>query len=244
MCPSCHQNAPIVYRGVVPYCTACNARRLPLSSASVNLAGQPSKVGGTLASVLGVLTLLGGWAISALIGALVVWLSSAPTAGLVVGVALALVFTAIAAALLFGGRKLRQTGAIEQSRTHEQAIFALASHRGGVLRASDVAHALGIPVDVADAQLTQLARQQSDRVLLEVDEDGGLYYRLATGPDGIFPAQVPADRVRVAPPGGARVAPAGAGASVDEEREALAEAEIEAGGAPMRGIRTPAPGRS
>ena len=52
MCPRCRQNAPIVYRGVNAFCTACGAPRSVLANTSVNLAGQPSKVGGQVTRVL------------------------------------------------------------------------------------------------------------------------------------------------------------------------------------------------
>ena len=51
MCPHCRQNAPIVYRGVLAYCTACGAPRPPFSAKSIDLAGQPSKIGGAVARV-------------------------------------------------------------------------------------------------------------------------------------------------------------------------------------------------
>src|SRR5579862_6967824 len=53
MCPHCGQNAPVVYRGVLAYCTACNAPRPPLTGTALHLAGQPSRVGGAIARVAG-----------------------------------------------------------------------------------------------------------------------------------------------------------------------------------------------
>jgi nucleotidyltransferase/DNA polymerase involved in DNA repair len=84
----------------------------------------------------------------------------------------ALLAIALGSVLLLGGRNLRKMGTDASKRTREQGIFALASHRGGILRASDVAQALGIPEEEADAELTTLAKQKSDQVSLELDEDG------------------------------------------------------------------------
>src|SRR5512143_1753677 len=59
-CPNCRRNAPIVYRGVMAYCTACGAPRLPLTTKATNLAGKTSILGGTLARVLGWIVLGSG----------------------------------------------------------------------------------------------------------------------------------------------------------------------------------------
>lgn len=60
ICPHCKQDAPTIVRGLRAYCTACDAPRSMLSDTPINVAGQPSKVGGGVASVLGWFILLGG----------------------------------------------------------------------------------------------------------------------------------------------------------------------------------------
>ena len=62
VCPYCQNDAPVVYRGMVAYCTACGAvRPAVLPTKSINLAGQPSKVGGIVAKVFGWLVLFFGY---------------------------------------------------------------------------------------------------------------------------------------------------------------------------------------
>jgi hypothetical protein len=106
MCPRCGKNAPIVYRGVAAYCTACGAPRIPLASSSVTLAGQPSKVGGTVARVLGWIVLVAGLSI-ALMLALLGLLVFTPATAAILGVPTALASIAFAVMLLKGGRGLQ-----------------------------------------------------------------------------------------------------------------------------------------
>lgn len=228
MCPHCHKDAPVLYRGVVPYCTACGAQRAPLTGASVNLAGKPEKVGGTVASAAGVVVLVVGLGVALLLGALAAAVGYGMV-GLALGGPVALISITIGTLLLLGGRSLRKTGAVEAQRTREQGIFALASNRGGLLRAADVAAALGITVEEADAELTALAKQKSDRVTLEIDDNGGIYYRFINEV-GAFGA---APRVRVPPYAapGPRVSPPSGQAILEGELE---EAEAEAAGAAGR----------
>ncbi len=181
MCPHCGQNAPLVYRGVVPYCTGCGGIRAPLTNRSVNMAGKPSTVGGTVAGVFGWLMLLGGLGVAGVLATILALLSY-PTLALVVGGPIALLALLVGGGLVMGGKKLRTQGATEQKDTRVEAIFALAQTRKGILLASDVARALAIPVDEADALLTTLAKTDSDHVSLEVNDDGGMYYRFSNAP--------------------------------------------------------------
>ena len=59
-CPHCHQNAPIVYRGVFAFCSACDKPRAPFSGKALHFAGQPAKVGGSVSRVVGYLVLVFG----------------------------------------------------------------------------------------------------------------------------------------------------------------------------------------
>jgi len=181
VCPHCGQSAPLVYRGVVPYCTACGGLRAPLTNRSVNLAGKPASVGGTVAGVFGWLMLLGGLGLAGLLATIFAVLNF-PVLALAVGGPIALVALLVGGGLVAGGKKLRAQGATEQRDTRVDAVFALAQTRGGILLASDVARALAIPVDEADALLTTLAKTDSDHVSLEVNDDGGLFYRFSNAP--------------------------------------------------------------
>jgi hypothetical protein len=199
MCPHCGQSAPIVYRGVVPYCTACGGLRAPFAHRSINLAGKPAKVGGTVARVFGWLVLVFGWSIALGVGLLAYALATV-TVGLAVGLPVAVVTTAIAWMLLASGRSLRRSGAALEKGTRLEAVFALAANRRGVLTAPEVAQVLGTGVEESDALLTDLAKQDPDRVVVDVGDDGVVYYRfpaIAGAPIGPWHAE---ERVRVAQP--------------------------------------------
>ena len=216
MCPRCRQNAPLVYRGLVPYCSACGTMRVPLTGSSVNMAGRPSKLGGTLAKAIGWIVLAVGLSIALLLGLFFQWVLPAGFAGYAVGGVIALLTATFGVLLLRGGKSLQKSGDDEAQFTREKAIFALAAHRGGMLTANDAASALGIRAEEADSLLTVLAKTKSDQVSLELDDSGGIYYR--------FPAMLgwsPPSAVRVDP----GVAPAGVASPPEGE---LLDAEVEA----------------
>lgn len=191
-CPSCGKNAPIVYRGMVAYCTACGRPRAPLVEESVNLSGQPSRVGGTVANVAGWLVLVGGLVTALLLGALFQAILPAGIFGWILGGIIATLSIGIGGSLVYGGKSLHKSGTETRKTTHERAIFALAQNRGGVLSANDVAAALGISALDADAFLTERAKLDPDRVRLEVDDAGAITF--------VFP-QHGWMGPRVAPPG-------------------------------------------
>ena len=176
MCPHCRQNAPIVYRGVVAYCTACGKLRAPLAGPAVNLAGQPSQIGGSVAKILGWLVLGVGVTVAVLLTALFQAILPAGIIGWLLGAVIMLVSLAVGSSLVIGGRRLKNTGTVTEKSTKHRAIYALAAHRGGVLNAVDVSRAAGLSVSEADALLTALAKEESDSVKLEVDDNGGIYY--------------------------------------------------------------------
>lgn len=195
-CPHCRKVAPIVYRGVAAYCTACGAPRLPLTSTSVNLAGQPSQVTGQVTRVFGWLVLVGGLSIAVMVlglmlaifpGALGATLFAAPIAAASIGMGVW---------LLRSGRTLQSEGKGTEQRTKTQAIFALAQNRGGVVSAWDVASALSVPPAQADALLTELAKSHPDHVAVDIDERSGtVLYRIDAA--GQVRMRVFDDRVRV-----------------------------------------------
>ncbi len=201
-CPACGRDAPLVYRGVVPSCTACGALRAPLSTASVNLAGKPARVGGTLASVAGGLVLLVGGSIALSI-ALIFAVFHLLGLGLALASPFAIVSLAVGLVLLWRGGLLRRAGARAEQATHEQALLELVAHRG-TITASDAAIALGLGIAEADARITALAKTQPERIAVDVDDEGVVHYRIA----------------RWAPDVGPRVRTADA---LDEEGEAGAE---------------------
>lgn len=185
-----------MYRGVVPYCTACGALRAPLSSPSVNLAGAPSRVGGTAASVLGWLVLLFGGSVALGIGGLLLALLTTGVA-LAVSLPILVVVLVLGVALLRGGRSLNRSGEKAERATRTQALLAMAAHRGQV-RAVDAARALGLGVAEADAMLTELAKREPERVAVDVDDDGVVWYRVAASPGEAIPRMRVSPDVRVA----------------------------------------------
>jgi len=179
-----------VYRGVMAYCTGCGRPRPPLTAASVNLAGQPSKVGGSVARIFGWLVLAGGFMVAILVAALLQAIFPAGFVGWAFGGVIAVVSLAVGLSLVLGGKSLSKSGTETERATRTNAIFALASNRGGMLTSLDVARALGMSAHAADQLLTELAKVDADRVRLEVDDNGGLVY--------MFPELLPRAPVRVA----------------------------------------------
>ena len=198
LCPHCRQNAPLVYRGIAAYCTACNRPRLPLTERSINLAGQPSQIGGTLARVMGWLVLTGGLFLSLALLGILIAIFPESVAGYIVGGGATLATGLLSWLLLRGGKNLKADGKDAEKNARVSAIYAMAPIRHGLLRASDVAVALQITADAADALLTDLAKTRSDHVSLEIDDQGGIYYRV--DPSGHVQMRVeaiPTARVRV-----------------------------------------------
>src|SRR5215213_5919170 len=116
---------------------------MPLANTSVTLAGQPSKVGGTVARVFGWVVLAAGWLVALIFGGILYALEAFTAAG-VLGGAIALITSIIAYALLRGGKELKKSGDEAELATKNQALFALANTRGGILTAMDVAHMLAV----------------------------------------------------------------------------------------------------
>ena len=194
LCPRCRQNAPLVYRGAAAYCTACGAPRLPLTGSALKLAGQPSKVGGTITRVLGWLILGGGLLIGLALVLILAALGAPLWAMAAFGGPVAAVGLLVGYLLLRGGKSLQQSGDDEELATKNQAIFALANTHRGTLRAWDVAQSLQITPQEADDLLTKLAKQDSERVSVDVDDEGNILYRfrgIGWAPSPVAPAMAP-----------------------------------------------------
>jgi hypothetical protein len=203
-----------VIRGLDAHCTACGRRRSPFSGAAVNVAGRPTRFGGSVARVAGWMTLAFGLSVALVLGLVLQALFPAGFVGFAVGGVIGLITIFVGVLLLVGARKLHASGDSAERDTRAKAIFALAAHRGGVITARDAAAALRMPVDQADALLTSLAKEESERVTLELDDNGGIYYRF---PESIVrrgpsPVSSWAPRQRVAAPD-----PRAAAAPAEEE---------------------------
>lgn len=170
--------------------------RIPFTNASVNLAGKPAKIGGTLAGALGAVVLIGGAILALTVGVLVGSFVSVP-GGLALGVALGFFAVVAGLLLLYGGRSLWRSGESREQSTQERALFALASQHGWTLRAADVAEALDMTLEQADAHLTDLAKREMERVTVELDDNGQIFYRFDADELSGWAAR---SRMRVSPP--------------------------------------------
>lgn len=176
ICPNCRQEAPTVVRGVRAYCTACGAPRSLIEDTPVNVAGQPSKIGGGVAAVAGLAILVVGSLLALAIGGLLQIFI--PPAGWIVGGFLGAVTLFVAAMFLWGGRALFRSGTERERNAHEQAVFAIARRRGGSVTAEELSRVLSIPEMEADAMLTAMAKRPDGRLTLELDDDGTLRYEV------------------------------------------------------------------
>lgn len=146
----------------------------------MNLAGQPSKVGGQITRVFGWIVLVLGTLLAfgtlAMCGSLVGMAAAAPW---ILSVPIALVAWILSYFLLKSGKQLQQSGADTQKATRTQAVFALANNRAGMVTPNDLAQAIGVTPKEADDILTTMAKEDSDHVSIEVDDNGTIYYRFA-----------------------------------------------------------------
>lgn len=150
---------------------------MPLANVSVNMAGQTSKVGGTVARVFGWVVLVVGL-LFALSLAGIMAIVDAPGAWIAgVNGTIAAITALTAWAILRGGKALHKSGETEELAMKNQAIFALANTRNGILRAWDVAQALQVTPKEADDILTKLAKEHPDHVTIDVDDEGNILYR-------------------------------------------------------------------
>ncbi len=219
ICPHCGQDAPPILRGIEPRCPICGRLRDPFVATPVNVAGQPSRVGGAIARVLGWLILGGGLLLAVILGAILQAIFPAGVAGIIVGLAIAIASAIAGGLLLAGGRGLAARGADAERAAHVRVLYALASHRGGVVLAADAARSLGVGAAQADRLLTDLAKDPEENVDVEIGERGEVLYVFKGFRRQRVAAEPP--RVRV----GAEARGAGAGHEEEEEEEPEAPAE-------------------
>jgi hypothetical protein len=182
MCPRCGQNAPVVYRGVVAYCTACGSPRPPLTGKALHFAGQGARVGGVLARVFGWVIFAGGLFVAIAVG-LLAQLLVGGFAWAMTGLPIALISLVLAMVLNRSGTQLDRRGAGAERHARAQAVFALAGHKGPALTVADVARALEIPMGEAEALLTDLAREHYEQIAVDVDANGTVVYRFGGLPN-------------------------------------------------------------
>lgn len=179
-------------RGVLGYCTACGQARSPLVTTPVELAGKPSRIGGTITQAVAWSILVGGLLVAAIVATVLLALTSTGALGWVIGAIIALATLAISLPLLFGGRALRKMGTKARHEALERAVYAFASQRGGAILAADFARAMRVSYEEADAFLTELAKRPDEPVRVDIDDEGRVVYRVAG-----FPAPRVETRYRV-----------------------------------------------
>ena len=127
--------------------------------------------------VLGWIALVGGSALSLLLGGLTfVLFPGSPAGWFVLGAGMVLAI-GIAMLMLFGGKTIEKSGHATEKEAYLEAVFALARVRGGQLSIGDVTRATGLPRPRAEELLTDLAKADADQVRLEVDDHGRLLFQ-------------------------------------------------------------------
>jgi len=151
---------------------------MPLTGASVNLAGQPSKVGGKVARVFGwVLLVFGSLLAAGTFAACSSIVGATAAAPFILAIPIAIITWVLSYFILKGGKELAQSGTDVQKATRNQAVFALANTRGGMVTPADLAQAIAVTPKEADDVLTAMAKESPDHVSIEVDDNGTIYYR-------------------------------------------------------------------
>ena len=175
-CPKCGQRAPIVLHGLESRCAACGAPRFLLAAPSVSLAGQPSRLGGAAASIVGVSVLVLGLSFAAGLFFLLQSIWPASAVGWAFAVPTAAASLLFGLLLLLGGTRLRRHGSQRRLEVQLEAVRAMVQHRKGPISAFEVASKLQLPEAEVDGLLTRLAREKATAVTLDVDADGHVVY--------------------------------------------------------------------
>src|SRR6187551_1378551 len=175
-CPHCHQNAPILYKGVFAFCSACDKPRAPFSGKALAFAGQPSKLGGRVGRVVGALVLIFGLLLAAALMLFFQLLWPAKNIGYALGSPLALISVVVGSLFLIASGRLGRAGAEAERQARVEAVYALAVNRNGMLTAADTARSLQLEPASVEALLNELSKTQPEYVSLEFDENGQPFY--------------------------------------------------------------------
>ncbi len=158
----------------------CGGSRIPFSTTSLNLAGQPARIGSLAAKTAGCVVAVIGSAAALGLGFLFQTLL-AGYAGLAIGLPIAIITMAVATSLFVGGGWLRRAGERRARAAKMDTIRALVAHQKGDITAADAARALRLSTDEADALLTEMAKDESQNVSLDLDDDGIIHYLFGEG---------------------------------------------------------------
>lgn len=166
----------------------CGAKRIPFTARTVNLAGQPAKVGGIAARIFGWVTLVFGSSVALGLMLILQALWPAGWLGYAVAIPIALLTLAVSLTAIIGGKALGQYGKRSELSAQHETIRALAQHRKGWVTAAEVARALGVREAEADQMLTDLAKRGDD-VSLDLTDDGRIVYLFGIGHEALGDAR-------------------------------------------------------
>jgi hypothetical protein len=147
-----------------------------MSAPSVSLAGQPSRIGGAAAGLLGWTILVVGLSVAVAVGLLLQSLWPAAFIGWAFGVPIGVSSLFFGLLLILTGRGLRRRGNDRQRAVQLEAVRALLANRGGSATAREAAQALELSDEDADALLMELARDPKADASVEVEDSGQLRY--------------------------------------------------------------------
>lgn len=165
-----------MFKGVFAYCSACDRPRAPFSGKALHFAGQPSKLGGRVGRIAGVLVLIFGLLLAAVLMIFFQLVFPAANYGYAAGLPVALIAIVVSTLLLLVGGRLQRSGTDAERQARVEALYALAVNRGGTLTAADAARSLQLAPALADGLLRELAKKQPEHVSFEVDEEGEVFY--------------------------------------------------------------------
>ena len=172
LCLSCARTTLPTLRGGAAFCSACGA---PVATQALLPPGEPAKVGGKVAGVLGWAMMAFGLLLALAVGTtLSAGFDAGALTGILWGALLGLPLMAWGYLLHLGGRKLRRSGERSSEEARLKVLWGLASQRQGRVTALEAARALGCSSEAADQSLTELARKGDIR--MDVDDEGTIYY--------------------------------------------------------------------
>jgi hypothetical protein len=96
---------------------------------------------------------------------------------------------AVGIPLVIGGRKLGRYGEQKEKKAQLDAIRSMAAHQAGVVTAQQVAKTLTITPQEADEMLTELAKTPDEKVSLDLDDNGNIYYLFGLGDEELSEAR-------------------------------------------------------
>jgi hypothetical protein len=203
LCPHCQQNAPVLYKGVFAFCSACDKPRAPFSGKALAFAGQPSKWGGRVGRVVGALVLIFGLLLAAALMLFFQFLWPAKNIGYALASPVALIALVLGTLFMVASGRLGRAGAEAERQARIEALYALAVNRNGMLTASDTARSLQLSATSVETLLNELTRTQAEYVSLEFDENGQPFYLFSRAGNRPHPFGA---KYRVSPEGRVRVA--------------------------------------